>query len=255
MAFGLLALDAIYWVGLLGLITLSASVVQATYEWALASATLPSSVAVAIALPCGALAWILTVAVLSFLVPRPKPGRYPVLAHPVFFGWVVTFVLRRYLDLPPFQLIVYHTNLLRFVVLRLLGARVRLTTNMSSDAVILDPNLFTAGAESMLGAQTLVSGHLIVDNHLILAPIRLGDRVEVGGRAGIGPGVEVADDARIGAAVSLGLNVHVGAGAKIGPHAFLDAGVRVGAGARVAAHAYVPAGTVIEADAVYPAKA
>lgn len=239
----LLVMDVLYLGGLFGLGTLAVATGVAVHAGVAPFAG--TAVGASAGALAGVIAWLLAVALACAALPRPRPGKYKVAGHPVFWMWSAAFLLRRFLQVPPFHSVLFNSNLLRFVVMRLLGARVRYTTMMSSDVLLLDPALFEAGPGCVLGAQTIFAGHIILEKRLLLAPIRLGSRVEIGGRAMLAPGVEIGDDARVGIAVSLGPNVVIGAGATIGAHALVDANARVGAGARVLGNTYVPPGTEI----------
>ncbi len=251
MRLGLALIDVLYLAGLVALLRAAAAAGGATVS---AASALPRSIAITAGLVAALATWIAVVAVAAALVPRPRRGRYPLFRHPVFYFWSLHFLLRRYLDIPPIQTIVFHSNLLRFLVLRALGARVRFTTSMSSDVVLLDPPLFEAGPGCVLGSQSAFTGHMITGGMLLLAPIRLGSRVEVGGRSNVGPGVVIGDDARIGAMVSLWPNVTVGDGAIIGPHARVASGARIGKRAEVPADAWVPPGAEIADGEVFSAE-
>jgi hypothetical protein len=250
MTLGFLLMDALYLGGLVGLLVAASLAGLGTYHAATSAALHPAPALVAGLLAAG-LTWIFTVAAVTALLPRPRPGRFKLLAHPMFYLWMVTLVLRRYLDIPPVHTIVFQSNVLRFLVMRLLGARVHLTTSMSSDVLLLDPALFTAGPGCVLGAQTIFAGHLVLEGRLLLAPIRLGSRVEVGGRSLVGPGVEIGDDVRIGIAVSLAPGVTIGDGASIGSHVLVDVGASIGKGARVLGNTYVPPGAEVPDGAVW----
>ncbi len=243
MTFGFWLMDALYLGGLVGLLFASASAAVAVFDALALSSSIP--LALAGALLAALTTWILTVGVVTALLPRPRPGKFKLMAHPVFYVWTISLLLRRYLDIPPIQTVIFQSNLLRFLVMRLLGARVHFTTSMSSDVLLLDPALFTAGPGCVLGSQSIFAGHLVLEGRLLLAPIVLGRDVEIGGRVLVGPGVEIGDGARVGIAASLAPKVKIGAGATIGAHALIDAGAQVGKGARVLGNTYVPPGTEI----------
>ena len=96
-----------------------------------------------VALVIGCLAGVLTlivqVGVLHRLLPRVRPGRYPMLKHPMFFIWVVRFILQRALFPPVLEVLLFQFNVLRFLSLRALGAKVSFGASMSSDVTVLDP--------------------------------------------------------------------------------------------------------------------
>lgn len=195
---------------------------------------------------------IAEVSLLSALCPRLRPGRYPLMKGPVFFGWILRSLLRRILFLPGVRWILFSSNVLRFFALRGLGARVAFTTNMSADADLLDPALFVAGPGATIGARCLVSGHYIEKGELVLGEVRVGkgallavevicgpgvvvgEGVLVKGRAGISIGARLEDRAVIGAESLVDANAVVGAGAQIGNRVHVKPKTEVPAGTKVA---------------------
>ena len=101
----------------------------------------PPILAWPIAVLGGLLALIAQVGLLSALCPRLKPGRYAMMKGPVFWGWIFRSLLRRVLLLPTLKWILFSSNVLRFLSLRAMGARVAFTTSISADVDLLDPSL------------------------------------------------------------------------------------------------------------------
>jgi acetyltransferase-like isoleucine patch superfamily enzyme len=174
------------------------------------------------------LALIAEVGVLSFLCPRLTPGSYPMMKGKVFFGWMLRSMLRRLLVAPGIKWAIYTSNVLRFLALRAMGARVAFTSNMSSDVDLLDPALLEVGAGAILGAKTFVSGHYIDRGQLVLAPVRIGARALLAAEVSVGPGVTVGAKAIVKPRAGLGPSAYVGDEAQIGGEALLDLGARVG---------------------------
>lgn len=111
---------------------------------------------------------------------------------------------------------VYHVNLLfyllafysitrsKFVpvplmrlVYQLLGAR--MGPNTYSSGTILDPSLFEAGADTLIGQDSVLFSHAIEGRRLSLARIRLGSGVTIGANAVVMSGVTVGDGAVVAA--------------------------------------------------------
>lgn len=180
------------------------------------------------------------------LTPRPRPGRYPMMRGAVFWGWILRMVFTRLLFLPGLKTLIFYSNVLRFVALRGLGAKVAFSASMSSDVAILDPALLTVGPGAMLGARTLVSGHFIERGELRLDEVRIGERSLLGMDVACAPGVTIGRGAVVQPRTSLSVRVTVGEGAKIGVGSLLEADVVVEAGARV------PAGTQLAPRSRFP---
>jgi acetyltransferase-like isoleucine patch superfamily enzyme len=253
MALGQLISDLLYFAGFLLLLGVSCATGLCTHG-ALLTAAVPPTLALPAASLSGWVSWVGTVVVLHLPLSRMRAGRYPMMKSVAFYRWFFSYLLRRYLAFPPFINFMLASHLLRFVSLRLLGARVHFTTAMSGDVLVRDPALFEAGPGSLLGSGVLVAGHLMADGRLLLAPVRLGAKVEVGARSGISPGVTVGDGTRIGLMVNLGPEVKIGAGCRIEHHVTIDAHCTVGDGATVLACTYVPPGTEIPANSVWSYK-
>ena len=239
MGLGFLAMDVLYGCGLVGL-GLAAATVGLAVHGALHATPARALVA---ALLAAFRTWVLIVGIAAALLPRPRPGKDRLMGHPVFYIWMFSLLLRRFVDIPPIQTVIFQSNVLRFVVLRLLGAKISLTTSLSSDVVLLDPALLTAGPGCIVGSGAILASHVVLEGRLLLAPIRLGRDVELGARSVVSPGVTIGDGARVSVGATLGPDVTIGEGAKIGAYALIEAGVTVGRGATVLGDTLVPAGT------------
>jgi acetyltransferase-like isoleucine patch superfamily enzyme len=246
VGFGLALYDALYFTlaallyggaGLLGLRAAEAF-----------SRHLPALVAWPVAILCALLALIAEVALLTALCPRLVPGRYRMMQGRVFWGWLFRSLLRRVLLLPSIKWVLYTSNILRWLSLRAMGARVAFASNISSDVDILDPALTTIGAGAVLGMRTALAGHYVENGKLILGEVRVGAGALLAAEVRVGPGVTIGDRAFIKPLTSLGVRVQVGEGADVGPWAIIDAQSVIGARARVGPNAYVPARTVVPDD-------
>lgn len=203
--------------------------------------------------PAALLALIAEVGLLSALLPRLRPGRYP-LARPgkVAIAWILRSMLRRVLLLPSLKAIYFNSNVLRFLALRALGARVAFTANLSSDVDILDPQLFSLGAGATVGARCFVTGHLVAGGVLLLREVSVGPGALLALQVVVAPGCTIGAGALLKPGASLSVGAQVGARAEIGIDALVDALAQVGEGALVATRAYVPPRARVAAFARFP---
>ena len=199
-----------------------------------------------IAALAGLLILILEVAILTALCPRLKPGRYALMKSAVFYGWIFRSMLRRVLLLPSLKWILFNSNVLRWLSLRAMGARIAFTASISSDVDILDPSLTEIGAGSIVGARCGLSCHYLLPGLLVLDPIRIGQRAVLAADVAAGPGVTVGDGALVKPRSLLNIRARIGANAEVGPAAIIDALAEVGAGANV------PTGALVAAKSIVP---
>jgi carbonic anhydrase/acetyltransferase-like protein (isoleucine patch superfamily) len=209
--------------------------------------------------PLGVLAALLTliglVAVLTALCPRLEPGRYTLVKGPVAVSWVLRSILRRILFLPSLKAVLFSSNVLRFLSLRALGARVAFNSNISSDVDILDPALFSLGRGATVGARSFIAGHFIADRVLHLREVRIGADALLALQVVVAPGCVIGERAVLKPGASLSVGVQVGAGAEIGIGALVDTLARIGDGAIVGTLAHVPPRARVEAGKRFEAAA
>lgn len=237
----MLVMDVLWAAGLFGLLLLSATCALFTFH------ALPAAPAlgIALALVVATLAWILACALTLCLLPKPRPGTYRMLRGGPFYAWALGFIARRWLDLPPFGLVYRQSALLRFIVLRLAGARVAFSAQISSDAVLLDPGLLQMGPGALIGSGASVAGHYIVADRLVIAPVVLGAGAQVALDAVIAPGVVIGERAVVEARASVGPAVRIGERAVIGAGALVGRGALIGRGARIPMFCCVPPESVL----------
>ena len=202
----------------------------------------------AAAAPVAYLAFLVTLLTMLALgaavLPRPKEGTSKVFADRDFFVFLLHWMLESYLP-PPLLTHVQLLTSLRLFWFRTQGAQITWSTHISPGARIWNPALCRFGHLTYIGEFVHISGHLSRGDKLLMAPVVIGDRVNVGAHANISPGVTIGSDARIGALVDiapgcfiedgvelgaacqLGMSVQVGAGARIEPRTFLDSWTRV----------------------------
>lgn len=250
MIAALLAMDFVWAVGLVGVS------IPAAYAAHAAFLALEARVGAPGALVGGLVVFVATyvtdVCVVMALLPAPRPGKHPLLRGRDFFLWSAGLIVRRFLDVAPIGTLVRQSAFARLVMLRAAGARVSPSANMSSDVLVLDPNMFELGPKTLLGTGVLISGHMVVDGTLTLAPVVIGEGAECGADVRVAPGVRIGARAMVQSAAVLAPFVDVGEGAVVGLRAVLGARCKIGAGAKVAPNAYVPAGTEVAAGAAFP---
>ncbi len=142
--------------------------------------------------------WLALAYVYTFPVYRAYLARFPLRAGPIGKGspeefryhvYLLFFLalyqpMTRSLFLPvPIMRVVYQT----------LGTR--LGRNTYSAGVILDPPLTTLGDDCIVGHDAVLFCHAVEGDRLSLSPITIGDRVTIGAKAVIQPGVVIGDDA------------------------------------------------------------
>ncbi|MCA1826469.1 MAG: hypothetical protein ABR567_02915 [Myxococcales bacterium] len=232
---GILLYDALY-------LTFASAIYVSSLAIALRCASfLPWWLAVPVSSLVFLLALIVEVGALTALCPRLAPGRYVLLKDRVYYGWLFRSMLRRILFVPAIKWILFSSNLLRFLALRALGARVSLTSFVSTDVELLDPSLVRIGPLASLGARVMVSCHYVSGGKLLLKPVQIGAGAMLAAEALVAPGVTIGPRASIGSRAALGVQVTVEEEAEIGGAAVVDSFARIGARARIGTAAYVPA--------------
>ena len=251
MGAGLLAYDLIFSSLAAVLYGLAALAFDRTYG--VLAAHIPWCLAIFPALLSAILTLIAEVSILSALCPRLKPGRYALMKGVVFYAWVVRSMLRRILFFPGIRFLLLSSNVLRFLALRGMGARVAFASNMSNDVDLLDPSLLVVGPGATIGARSIVSCHYVDGGKLVLGEVRVGAGSLLALEVAVAPGTTIGDGAILNTRVSLSVGVTIGAGARIGGAAVIDTRATIGAHARVATRAYVPPRTVVPDHGRFPA--
>ena len=217
------------------------------------SAWVPWPLAAVPAVVAFALTLIAEVFALTLLCPRLTPGRHPVMKGRVFWAWVVRSMLRRLLMAPAIKWLIFTSNVLRFLALQAMGARVAFTTNMSSDVDVLDPALLEVGPNAILGARCFTSGHYLDRGQLVLGVVRVGAGAMLAASVNVGPGATIGARAIVKPLAALGPDCVIGEGAQIGGEALIDIAARVGDGADLGNRVHVRPGASVPPGAKVPA--
>lgn len=215
--------------------------------WRFVGGHLPPVLNVAVSVVLTTLGAIAATGLITLLLPRLRPGRHEFMKSTVFWSWVLRSLFRRALLLGPMKPVIFTSNVLRFLALRALGAKVAYDSDCSSDVDLLDPALLRVGRKSILGARTLISGHYVDAGKLVLGEIVIGegtllavdvlvapdnvigDRCRILGRAGLGPGCRIEDGAVLGAEATLEGGTTVRAGVAVPPGVFVRKHVAIDA--------------------------
>lgn len=197
----------------------------------------------------GLTALVVAVGVLSALCPRPRPGTHAMMKSASFWGWLLRSLLRRVLFAPGLRWFLFSSNVLRFLALRALGARVAFTANMSTDVDLLDPWLLEVEPGATIGARSLLSGHFVEGGKLVLGEIKVERGALLAAEVLVGPDVVVGAGAVVKSRTALAVGVRVGARATVGGACNVERDVVIGERARIANALYVPVGLVVPAHA------
>ena len=149
----------------------------------------------------------LIIVILLFLRKIP-PGAYSIKTSEAL-RWVMADSLMRMIERSFLRGAIKGFALQRYVFFRLLGAHIDSTFFIGWDVRILDPWLLKVGRGSLIGSFVVVSGHAVENDRVTLAPVKIGDRVTVGMRAIIMPGVEIGDGAIVGAGAVVTKGTHI----------------------------------------------
>ena len=196
----------------------------------------------AAALPLAYLAFLFTlVLVLSALrlvLPREKEGTSKVFADRDFFVFLLHWGLESYVP-PPLITHIQLLTSLRLLYFRGQGMKLSWSTHISPGARIWSAGLCSFGHLTYIGEFAHVTAHLSRGDKLLIAPVVLGDRVNVGAHSNISPGVTIGCDVRIGPLVDIAPACFIEDGVEIGPACQLGMGVHVGRGARLEPRSFV----------------
>ncbi|MCO4771716.1 MAG: hypothetical protein KDA24_16910 [Deltaproteobacteria bacterium] len=184
------------------------------------------------------------VTVARLLIPREKEGTSKVFADRDFFVFLMHWMLESYVP-PPLITHIQLLTFLRLAYFRGQGCKLSWSTHISPGARIWSAGLCEFGHLTYIGEFAHVTAHLSRGDKLLLAPVIIGDGVNVGAHANISPGCTIGsgvrigplvdmapgcfvdDDAEVGPACQMGMGVHVGKGSKLEPRSFLDSWSRV----------------------------
>ena len=187
---------------------------------------------------------------LNWVIPRLKPGRYSYPFHAQSLSWLLRFAIQRVFNLPIWANLLCSFAALRWCVLRAQGACVAWNMQTASNILITDPKLVHVEKGSMLALGTVIVGHYIENEQLVLAPVRIGQGVQLMGEVTLMPGVCIGAGSTIGPGTKVLADVEVGEDVFIGLGCVIQPGVRIADNVVIGHRAEIGAGAVIEEGAV-----
>jgi acetyltransferase-like isoleucine patch superfamily enzyme len=163
-----------------------------------------SSIVLSIVLHFGT--FFLSYGLLSAFYLRIINGFFPLLRgsyemdHPQFTLYKLHSVLG-HIGKPVLRL--FFPEFLRPILYTILGANIG--KNAAIGGVIIDPLLVVIGDNVIIGHDAIITSHTMLYNKLFLKPVIIGNRVTIGVRAVIMPGVDISESSIIapGAVVSM----------------------------------------------------
>jgi acetyltransferase-like isoleucine patch superfamily enzyme len=186
------------------------------------------------------------------LQPRLVEGVTPIGLNRRYVAWGIQSVFQGLFTTSIFARQVHILFYLRFLYYRMMGMRLSPSTLIGTQAVIRNAELISLGPRVIVGEDAMLVPHVSPDGKTHLQRrIRVGAGSVVGGRVGLGPGVDIGEGSVIGAGSGIGLDVKIGDRVRIGPMSLLMGGVTVGDGAKVLAGSVVTEGTHIPAGEVW----
>lgn len=132
------------------------------------------------------------------LLPRPRKGAYRLTVNRGTLAWACHFQLNRAILLSGLRAWIFTSNVLRFLYLRAMGARIAFRINGSSGIDFVDLPLIEIGEGSTLAEGVVISCHSFTGETLIIDPVRVGKHVFLGMDVVLGPGTEIGDRSWIG---------------------------------------------------------
>jgi acetyltransferase-like isoleucine patch superfamily enzyme len=160
-------------------------------------------VAICIFVPLGGFLIVAMIALLAGLlhrlIPRPKPGIYPLSRHGEMFLWTIHAGILNFLRVPGLLRIVNANPALRYIYYGLCGAKIHPSAVISYDAVLFDPYLIELGEGSRIGDFAKCSGHYADADQFVIGKIKIGKQSVVGADSAVGPNTIIEDHAVVGA--------------------------------------------------------
>lgn len=153
------------------------------------------------------LSFVFMIFVFRVLLPRLKPGVYPMSFNWGFLAWYLHSMLTRSARCFGIHYLLHSTSTMRWLYWRALGAKVAFNMNTSYKITIHDAPVIQIGAGTTLAEDVEVSGHLVRGDKILIAAVTIGNGVFVGRNTYIGPRTRIADKAWIGMGNELGGNV------------------------------------------------
>jgi acetyltransferase-like isoleucine patch superfamily enzyme len=199
------------------------------------------------------LVFIVSVAIVFRMVPRPKPGKYPFPNHIQTRYWALHFALQRIAMLPILRQLIMSTSYLRYLILKALGGHIPFDIWTSSDVSLGEAYLIRIGTNSLLGGGSEISCHFIKDGLLVLAPTTLEENVQLLKNAIVGPDCYLKKNSVVGTDSLVGYKVVLGEGSQIGSQCYLMSHVKIGNNVKIGDAVRIEPGSVVDDGVRIPA--
>jgi carbonic anhydrase/acetyltransferase-like protein (isoleucine patch superfamily) len=144
------------------------------------------------------LIFITVVFAIRIVMPRVKPGAYDLKKDPMVMIWYLHMCLNRSVKSVGLLGIIRSSNVLRFLHLRALGAKVAYSANVSVELELADPMLITIEENVIVGGRCYMGCHVVVAGKLILGTIHLKKNSFVSLGNVLGQGTVVGENATVG---------------------------------------------------------
>ncbi len=169
----------------------------------------------------------------KLFVPKLKPGTYKFSKDKHVYVWFLNRSITEYV-LVPFHRFIFLNDYMRYICLRLFGAKLHYSSVISS-SYISDFDLLSFGKNTLVGGWSVIYGHVESEpGTLILAPVSIGDNNIIGGRTSLACGTTIGDSNILGYGVftgvycKIGNNCNIGLMSTLGHRVLMEDDVKIG---------------------------
>ena len=191
-------------------------------------------------------------ALLTHLVPRPKPGKYAFPYSQAVILWGFHFSVQRVASFALFRNVFMSFNILRYLYLKSLGAKIHFQTWISSNFEFTELYEITVKKGAMLASRSELGCHMIRDGHFLLGSVLIEEGAQILIDVGVGPDCVVGKNAVIEFGTKLGYKVHIGESTLIGNRCMLESHVKVGDRVRIGDLVTIESAVCIDDGVVIP---
>jgi acetyltransferase-like isoleucine patch superfamily enzyme len=132
------------------------------------------------------------------ILPKLKPGVYPLGFNRGMVAWSCHLALSRAAEVSGFKSLIHCFYLFKFLYWRACGARIGYRINSSINVAFVDLPLIQIGNDSTISDGVLIAGHTFVGNRILIGPVEVGQGVFIGANTLIGPKSKIGDGAWVG---------------------------------------------------------
>ncbi len=213
--------------------TLSSQWIYANFGWGGIALSAPFLLGGTLISFCGGIAF------LRLFAPKLREGEFPFPSHPVARAWAIHFQIARLAQMTGIRPFFMGTTLLRFLLLRSLGAKNAFRISTSSDLYVYDASMIEIGEGVLIGGTSGVVGHYIDSGKLTLLPTKIGAGCQLMTGVLLGPGTELGEKVSFGSFSRTAAYVRIGAGSHIGLQVTIEPQVTIGKRALIGNHVII----------------